>query len=118
MPTPIPVSPAIPLTQAVRAAYEDLYDELEDGIESTTNPATLKILNASQNNVDNILTKDDMYRLHADTALFQAIHDQIKSTNSELDTLRTQIKAIATDFDMAGDVIAAITKVLTLVPHA
>ena len=117
MPIPIPVHPTIPLTEIVRAAYVDLYDQLEDAIESTTDPANLQILNASQTNVDNVLTKDDLYRLHANTALFQALHEEIDSTNSELDNLRKQIKAIATDFDMAGDVIAAITKVLTLVPR-
>jgi hypothetical protein len=115
-PTPVPVNPTIPLAANVREAYQDLYEKLEDAIENTEDPATLKVLNSSQNNVDNVLTKDDKYRLHEDTALFEALHIQIDNTNTELDKLRDQIHAIAADFAMAADVLAAITKVLTLVP--
>jgi hypothetical protein len=84
-PIPVPVNPTIPLAANVREAYQDLYDTLEDAIENTEDPAALAVLNSSQINVDDVLTKDDMYRLHADTALFQALHDQIDNTNTELD---------------------------------
>lgn len=114
--TPIPVNPTIPLPADVRAAYQELYDKLENAIENTEDTAALQVLNDSQTNVENILTKDDMYRLHADTALFHALQEQIDSTNAELDKLRDQIKAVSSDFEMAGDVIAAITKVLKLFP--
>jgi hypothetical protein len=111
-------SPSIPLTPAVRAAYENLYAQYEDTIENTTDPGVLAALNASQADVDDILTKDDMYRLHANTALFQALLEQIKSTNDDLQKLKDQIAAIASDISTAGQIIDAINKVLSLVPIA
>jgi hypothetical protein len=115
---PAPPSPAIPLTADLRAAYEDLYAKLENEIENSTDPGSLEVLNAAQANVDDILDKDDMYRLHADTALFQALLEQINTTNADLKTLRDQISAVASHFATAGDILAAINKVLTLIPGA
>ena len=114
----LPTAPTIPLPDAVRAAYQDLYAKLETAIENTTDPAALEALNAAQLNVDNTLTKDNMYRLQANTELFQALLQQINDTNSGLKTLQEQIAAIASHFATAADIIAAINKVLTLVPGA
>jgi hypothetical protein len=107
-------SPAIPLADDVRAAYQDLYDKYEASIEATTDPGVLAALNASQAAVDDILTKDAMYRIHADTGLFQALLAQIKSTNDDLKKLKDQIAAVASHVAMAGEIIAAIDKVITL----
>ena len=113
-----PGTPAIPLTPEVRAAYQHLYDLYEAAIEATADPGLLETLNASQTDVGNILTKDNMYQLHADTGLFTALQDQIKNTNDSLQTVKTQIAAVASHIALAGDIIAAIGKVLTLVPGA
>lgn len=117
-PDTIPASPAIPLTAEVRAAYQDLYNKIEAAIESTTDVSVLQALNPLQAEVDDILTKDDMYRLHADTALFAALLGQINDTNKALKALQDEIASIASHFALAADVIAAISKVLTLVPLA
>ncbi len=114
----IPASPTIPLPDAVRAAYQDLYAKLETAIENTTDVAALEALNTAQLNVDNTLTKDNMYRIEANTELFQALLQQINDTNSGLKTLQDQITSIASHFATAADIIAAINKVLTLVPGA
>lgn len=111
-----PGAPTIPLTPEVRAAYQNLYDLYQAAIEDTADPGVLETLNASQTDVNNILTKDNMYQLQADTALFTALQDQIKSTNDNLQTVKTQIAAVASHIALAGDIIAAITKILTLVP--
>lgn len=111
-----PKPPTIPFTPAVHAAYQDLYNKYETAIENTTDPGVLAALNASQAQVDDILTKDAMYKLHADTALFQAILDQISSTNADLVKLKAQIAAIASDISNAAAIIGAINKVLSLVP--
>ena len=58
------------------------------------------------------------YKLSADTAIFEALRKQIDYTNQGLKSLRDQISSIASDFAMAGDVIAAIDKVLSLFPGA
>ncbi len=80
--------------------------------------ATVQALNAWRDEVDQVLTKDDEYKLSADTAIFEALRTQISYTNQGLKTLRGQISSIASHFAMAGDIIAAIDKVLTLVPGA
>ena len=78
--------------------------------------AILAALNASQQDVDDILTKDTQYRLHANTAQFAALLKQINQTNENLKTLQDQIAAVASHVAAAGAVIGAIGKVLTLVP--
>lgn len=115
----LPAAPGpitIPLSTEVRKAYQDLYDTIEAAIETTKDAAVLESLNARQADVDNILTKDDMYRLHANTALFDALSKQINDTNEGLATLEKQISSIAAGFNEAGQVVAAINKVLSLVP--
>ena len=111
---PSPVE--IPLSTELRKAYEDLYDTIEAAIEGTKDTALLEALNARQADVDNVLTKDDMYRLEANTALFKALCQQINDTNEGLKELQKQISSIAAGFNDAGQVLAAINKVLTLIP--
>lgn len=106
--------PTIPLIPAGRAAYQDLYGKYETAIENTTDPGVLAAPNAAQAQVDDILTKDDMYRIHADTALFQALLDQINDTNADLERLKDQIAAVASHIATAGAIIGAINKVLSL----
>ena len=116
LPPLFPPPASIPLTSEVKAAYKALYDTYEVAIENTTDPGLLEVLNASQTNVDNVLTKNAMYVLNANTALFQALTDQIKSTNDELLVLKKQIEQVADRVSMAAQVLGAITTVLNLVP--
>jgi hypothetical protein len=109
-------APTIPLTPELRAAYQDLYDKYEAAIESTTDVGALEGMNASQLDVDNILTKDALYRLEANTALYDALLVQINSTNDDLKKLKAQMLAIANGVAIFGDVLGAIEKVLTMVP--
>ena len=112
----IDASPSIPLTDEVRTSYKNLYDKIQDAIDNNTDVAVLEALNQWQSEVDDILTKDNMYRLHANTGLFNDLLKQIKYTNKGLKTLHDQITAIASHFQQVGDVLAAINKVLTLIP--
>lgn len=120
-PTPpgtVPASPTIPLTPEIRAAYLALSRQLEDSIENTADLAALEALNPAKQNVDNVLTKDNMYRLHADTALFSALLKQINDTNTGLQTLKTQVAAIEGHFAQAAGILSAINKLLTFIPGA
>lgn len=114
----LPANPSVPLAPDVRAAYQDLYVKIQAGIDSTMDLAAVQALNTWRDEVDQVLTKDDEYKLSADTAIFEALQKQITYTNQGLKTLRNQISSIASHFAMAGDVIAAIDKVLTLFPGA
>jgi septal ring factor EnvC (AmiA/AmiB activator) len=114
----LPASPAIPLTADVRAAYQDLYDKMQTAIDSTMDAAVIEALNAMQPQVDRILKQDEEYKLSQDTNIFAALQQQISDTNKGLKTLQGQISSISSHLAVAGDIIAAINKVLTLVPGA
>jgi hypothetical protein len=114
----LPANPSIPLTPDVRAAYQDLYNKIQAGIDSSMDEAVIQPLNTWWKEVDQVLTEDDLYKRTADTAIFDALQKQINYTNQGLKTLQGQISSIASHFAMAGDIIAAIAKVLTLVPGA
>jgi len=116
-PSPPPV-PLIPLTPELRSAYQNLLATYETAIENTIDPGVLEALNSSRTNVDNVLTKDSIYKIEATTALYDALLQQISGTNDELKTLQAQILAISSGISTFGDVLSAIGKVLTLIPGA
>jgi superfamily I DNA and RNA helicase len=115
-PFAVPPRPTIPLTDEVRHAYQDLFDKMDDEIQQTTNVALLEALNTWQGQVDDVLTKDNMYRIKASSALFDALLEQINDTNEGLEKLKKDIELISARFEVAGQVLAAINTVLTLVP--
>ena len=114
----LPANPIIPLTLDVRAAYQDLYNKIQAELDDTMDETAIEALNAWQPEVDQVLRKDDLYKLAKDTAVLDALLKQINFINQGLKTLRNQISSTASHFAMAGDIIAAIDKVLTLVPGA
>jgi len=114
----LPVSPTIPLSSDVRAAYQNLYDTIRAELDDTMDLVAIEALNAIQPQVDDVLRKDDLYKLNQDTAVFTALRQQISDTNNSLKTLKAQIASTASHFATAGGIIAAIDKVLTLVPGA
>jgi hypothetical protein len=115
-PPPTPPVPPIPLTPELRSAYEDLLDTYETAIENTTDVGVLEALNSSRTNVDDVLTKDSIYKIQASTALYDALLQQINDTNDELKTLKDQLVAIASGISTFGDILSAIGKVLSLIP--
>jgi hypothetical protein len=112
---PVPPAPTLPLTPQVRAAYQDLYDKYEDAIHGTTDPVVLEALIDSKDDVDDVLTKDDMYHIEQNTAIYDALLGQINDTNTNLKALKVQIAAVASHIATAGAIIGAIDKVLGLV---
>jgi hypothetical protein len=106
-------SPTIPLSDDLRAAYEDLYSNLEAQYQATADATVLGAIGPARDNVSNTLTKDDMCKFSQDSSLFAALQAQITSTNQGLATLQTQIQSTASHFSMAGDILSAITKVFT-----
>jgi hypothetical protein len=117
-PPPPIVASVIPLSPAVRAAYQALSNTYEDAFDANPDLPFRKELMAWQTDVNNILTKDDEYKFNRNTALYEALLIQINATNTDLVTIKGEIAAIAGKIAMAGDIIAAINKVLTLFPIA
>jgi ABC-type transporter Mla subunit MlaD len=109
----LPTSPNIPLSADLRAAYQSLYDTIETAIENTTDVTALQALNAQQAQIDDVLQKDAIYQLGANTEAFNALQSQINDTNAGLKTLQSQIQATAAHFQTAADILGAINKVLS-----
>lgn len=110
----MPPAPTIPLSDKAHATWQSLLDTIQSAIESTTDTAALEALNALYPQVDDVLTLDTEYKLHANTALFNTLLQQINDTNAQLKKLKTQIESIATEFDDAAKVLSAVEKVLAL----
>ena len=68
--------------------------------------------------MEQVLTEDRLYTITQDTNIFASLQKQIKTVNDGIAQLRSQIAAIASHFAMAGEIIAAINKILSLVTPA
>jgi hypothetical protein len=110
-----PASPTIPLSDDVRAAYDDLYNKLEAEYQSNPDATAREAIGPARDNVSNVLTKDDMCKFSQDTALFNALLSQINNTNTGLKTLQAQVAETASHFQTAADILGAVNRVLTLV---
>ena len=108
--------PTIPLTTDIRAAYENLSAKYQAAFDANPDYAFRVEVRDWKTDVDNVLEKDAMYRLNANTALLEAILTQIKTTNTDLVKIKAEISAIAGDFALVGDVLVYINKVLNLLP--
>lgn len=113
-PTGLPAAPSIPLSPDVKAAYQNLYNTIETAIESTTDVTALQALNAQQAQIDDVLQKEAIYELGANTDAFNALLSQVNSTNTGLQALQAQINATASHFQTAADILGAIDKVFGL----
>jgi hypothetical protein len=111
--TPIP---AIPLTPDLRASYQEVYAKNQKALEEANDFELVKQLNASQLQIGGLLSADDQYRLHADTALFQSMLTQIKATNDGLKTLQDKIGKIEGGISKFADVLGAVSQVLSFFP--
>jgi hypothetical protein len=108
-------TPSFPLADDIRAAYQDLYDKLEAEYQSNPDATAREAIGPARDNVDDLLTKDNMCRFDADTALFSATLQQFKDANDGLKTLQEQIAATASHFSTAGSILAAIDKVFSFI---
>lgn len=112
----VPATLTLPLTVEQRAAYKSLYEQYESAIENTTDVSILKSLNDSQLAVESVLSQDAQQGLANNTALCTALLTQIKTTNDGLAALKTQIQTISSGISTFSDILAAVTKVLSVIP--
>jgi len=112
--TPLP--PTLPLSAEIRAAYEDVYAQNQAAIEGTTNVELLTALNDSNDAIGSLLSADDQYHIHANSAAFQALLGQIGTTNKGLKDLQAKVDKVAGDIGKFSMVASAINKVLSMVP--
>ena len=117
--TPRVVGPAtltLPLSTAQQTAYQNLYDQFETAIENTTDVNILESLNDSQLSVETVLSQSAQQGLANNTALCAALTAQIKPTNDGLAALKAQILAISSGVSTFSDIVAGITKVMSVIP--
>ena len=106
-----------PLADPVRDSYQDLYDALESTLDNISTDSILyQPLYDARRDVNSVLDKDSEALIHQNTAIFDNLKTQVEATNQSLSTLKSQIAAIASHVAIAGDVVAAIDKLFTLVP--
>ncbi len=115
-PTTGPGGITLPLPDATRAAYEDLYNKAQAAIESTVDPDLLTGLNDARDGIDDILSADDAFRLNANSAAFADLTKKIGKVNDGLTALQTQIAAVAKTLGRYSAVAGAIGKVLSMFP--
>ena len=108
--------PTIPLAPDVRQAYIDHYKQYEDAIEATNDPDLKASLMASQLAVEAVISLDNTARIEQNTAAYEALLKQLKTTNDGLAALQTQIKKITGDISTYAGILGGIVKVLSLVP--
>jgi hypothetical protein len=114
--TSAPLPPTLPLSADIRAAYEDVYAKNQAAIEGTTDFELLTSLNDSNDAIGSLLSADDQFHIHSDSAMFQTLLTQIGVTNKGLKVLQTKIAGIAGDIGKFAMVASAINKVLSMVP--
>ena len=114
-PTPVLGTVQIPLSKAIRAAYQELYDEYENAIQDTADVSLLESLNDSKDAMGSVLFQDAQYAINQSTTAYESLQVQIKSTNAQMATLQKQIQGIADGVQTFGTVLAAIDKVAGLV---
>jgi hypothetical protein len=110
----LPSSPTIPLSDDVRAAYDDLYGKLEAEYQGNPDTTARLAIGPARDNVKSVLTQDNACKFSQDTALFRPLLSQINNTNTSLKTLQGQITATESHFQTAGDILGAVSNVLSL----
>ncbi len=103
-------TPVFPLSPQQRADYQALLDLYQKTMDNTTDPVVLTAINPSYLDVADLLTKDNMYKLHQTTALFTALKEQFDTTNDGLKQLAAQIAATTAHFVEAATILAAMNK--------
>jgi hypothetical protein len=116
MSTSTPLPPTLPLSAEIRAAYEDVYAKNQAAIEGTLDVGLLTALNDSQDAIGGMLSADDQFHIHANSAAFQALLAQIGTTNAGLKDLQAKVDKVAGDIGKFAMVAGAINKVLSMVP--
>jgi septal ring factor EnvC (AmiA/AmiB activator) len=110
-------TPTFPLPPDVRTAYEDTYAKLQTAIENSADPVLLTLLNDSRMAIADVITADNQYRISQDDASFAALNKKFTAANDSLKTLQAQMEGIAKKVGAVASALAAVNKLVSLVPH-
>ena len=99
-------------------AYQALFDALGRAYWEASTVENKDLIHGAQESVGEIITAIDEQELADNTALFNQLAPKIKATNDALKKIQDQINNITRNISTAASVLAAIAKVLSLVPAA
>jgi hypothetical protein len=110
------LTPPIAQPPDLAMAYEQLYDELGRAYWHATDIESKDLLHGTQAAIGDIITAMDEDELAENTAAFTAMLPKVKAVNDALKEIQDRITRITKDIDTASKVLAAVNKVLTMVP--
>jgi hypothetical protein len=111
-------SPANPLppNPDLAAAYQQAYDALGTAYWDASDIASKDLLHGTQEAIGDIITALDEDAIAGNTAAFTALNAKVKAVNVQLQEIKDSISTITKNIDTASTVLAAVSKVLSLLP--
>lgn len=110
------LTPPIAQPADLAHAYQQLYDQLGTAYWHATDIDSKDLIHGTQTAIGDILTALDEDQLAGNSAQFTALLPKVKAVNDALKQIQESIKKITKDIDTASNVLAAVSKLLTLVP--
>ena len=111
-------SPAnsLPANPDLAAAYQQAYDALGTAYWDASDIASKDLLHGTQEAIGDILTALDQDQLAGNTNAFTALNAKVKAVNTQLQEIKDSISIITKNINTASTVLAAASKVLSLLP--
>lgn len=110
------LTPPIAQPADLADAYQHLYDQLGKAYWHATDIDSKDLIHGTQMAIGDLLTALDEDELAGNTAQFTALLPKVKAVNDALKRVQESINQITKDIDTASMVLAAVNKLLTLVP--
>jgi hypothetical protein len=98
------------------AAYQEVYDALSDAYWDATDIDSKDRIHGSMEAIADIITAYDEQDLANNTAVFLQLKPKIQAVNQALQGIKDDITKITKNINTATTVVAAISKVLSVVP--
>jgi hypothetical protein len=108
--------PPLPRNPDLAAAYHQAFDALGTAYWDASDVASKDLLHGTQAAIGDILTALDQDQIAGNTDAFIALTPKVKAVNDQLKEIETSIKQITKNIDTAASVLAAASKVLSLLP--
>jgi hypothetical protein len=108
--------PPLPQNPDLTAAYQQAYDALGTAYWDASDLASKDLLHGTQAAIGDIISALDADEIAGNTDAFLALTPKVKAVNDQLKAIEASIKQITKNIDTATTVLAAASKVLSLLP--
>ena len=96
--------------------YQETYDAIGRAYWDASDVASKDLIHGTQEAMAKIITAIDEDDLAHNTTLFMELRPKINAVNAALEEIKDNIAKITKNIDTAEDVLAAINKLLSLMP--